>query len=246
VTYDLPGHGETAKDSVLGCFGENGWNHLVVSAVRIARLARREFPDIPVVLFGHSMGTMIARCFLQNYDYMVDGVILSGAPNYNAGAVVGYQMAIERIRRSGPTAHDRILDGLATGQFNRSVNRPRTDVDWLSYNEKNVDDYIADPLCGVPFTVSGYRDLFDGMIRMADADRYYRMNTYIPLLFVAGKDDPCIGGEEGFMDSISFLKRVGYRTIDSILYPGMRHEILHENDAEMVMSDIVLWLGSHI
>ncbi|MBR3357548.1 MAG: alpha/beta hydrolase [Solobacterium sp.] len=246
VTYDLPGHGETAKDSVLGYFGDNGWNNLIVSAVDIAHLTHREFPDIPVVMFGHSMGTMIARCFLQNYDYMVDGVILSGSPNYNAGAAVGKQMARERIYIAGPKSHNRMLDGLATGQFNRSVNEPRTAVDWLSYNDENVDNYISDPLCGVPFTVSGYYDLFDGMLRMADADRYYRMNTNIPVLFIAGQEDPCTGGEEGVRDTIGFLKSVGYRMIDSVLYPNMRHEILHEKDAETVMEDIVEWLDGHI
>ena len=155
-------------------------------------------------------------------------------------------MALDRVRISGPKSHSKILDGLATGQFNRKIERPRTAVDWLSYNEENVDNYISDPLCGVPFTVSGYYDLFDGMMRMADEDRYYRMNTGIPILFVAGQEDPCTGGESGFRSSVSFLKDVGYRTIDTILYPGMRHEILHEKKADTVMNDIVSWLQEHI
>ena len=244
ITYDLPGHGRKAgRTGDLGWFGESGgWNRLISSAVEITEIARQEFPGLPVIYYGHSMGTMIGRCYLQNYDFMIDAMVLSGPPSYNSGAGAGKQMALRIARMSGKRSHSATLDGLATGSFNSVITDPRTNVDWLSYNEENVDRYIADPLCGVPFTVQGYYDLFDGMIRMNDTERYYMMNPDLPVLFLAGEDDPCIGGEAGFRDSISLLQKTGYRRVDSIVYPHMRHEILQEKDAEEVLSDIVKWL----
>lgn len=244
ITYDLPGHGQTAGDEEnKGWFGETeGWKNLVGSAVEIDQLARKEFPDIPVILFGHSMGTMIGRVFLQTYDGLIDALILSGAPNYNPGCVLGKKTAQIVSKFKGKKGHSKLLDMMATGSFNRSVEHPRTSLDWLSYNEKNVDDYIADDWCGFPFTIQGYQDLFELMIHMQDVSLYRCTNPSLPVLFFAGEDDPCIGGTEGFEDSRNTLRKAGYQNIESRLYPHMRHETLHEDDAEKVMKDTADWI----
>ena len=173
VTYDLPGHGETSKGSERGWFGDHdGWNNLVLSAVEIAQLTRKEFPDVPLVCFGHSMGTMIGRCFLQRYDSLIDAAIFSGAPAYVGAARAGVALAntISAIR--GKKGHSKTLDKLATGSFSKAVKNPRTPLDWLSVNTENVDRYIADPDCGFPFTCRGYHDLFAGMVQMNNVSLY--------------------------------------------------------------------------
>ena len=250
LLYDLPGHGKSAEDGAQGWFGEkNGWNTLVGSAVTMALLAEKEFPGIPVVCFAHSMGSMIARTFLQNYDFMIDGMILSGAPNYNPGARMGKSLAEGRAhlpggkKGKGKKDHSRLLDLMATGSFNLSVRKPRTALDWLSYNQENVDRYIEDELCGIPFTVQGYRDLFEGMMRMNDISRYYMLKPQLPILFVAGKDDPCTGGAKGIKNSVNTLKEAGYESVSAIRYPNMRHEILQEKNADEVMYDVTAWLN---
>ena len=243
ITYDLPGHGETSSKEDRGWFGEkNGWRFLAATLTEVCLMAKKEFPDVPVICFGHSMGAMLARTFLQVHDAMIQGLILSGAPNYNPAAKLGRRIAGQRVRRRGGRSHSTLLDALATGSFNSSIKEPRTRLDWLSYNEENVDRYIADEDCGFPFTAQGYYDLFDGMEMMADVKRYHCSNPYLPIRFIAGEDDPCTGGPKGLKDSMSRLEKAGYRSITCKVYPGMRHEILQEKAADAVSAEVADWI----
>ena len=241
VTYDLPGHGESAEGE-LGHFGEDGWRTLVSSAMRAVKRARKEFPDVPVILLGHSMGSMIARCFIQEHDDEIDGLILSGAPNWQRAVNAGILLAKRIKKRRGGKSASKLLDRLVTGNFNRSVKNPKTDVDWLSYDEANVQEYIEDPLCGFGFTVQGYLDELEGMRQMHEVKLYQVKNRQLPIVFLAGGEDPCIGGTEGFKDSTDTLRNAGYRNITTRLYPKMRHEILRETNHERVYRDILRWL----
>lgn len=248
INYDLPGHGETAgNEENKGWFGENnGWKALVDSAADIALIARKKYPDVPVVYFGHSMGTMVGRVFLQNYDLLIDAMILSGAPNYNPGCRVGLAVADAEAKRKGKRGHSKLLDKLATGSFNQGIKDPRTELDWLSYNTDNVDKYIADEWCGFPFTIQGYHDLFTLMVKMNDTSLYRCMNPDIPILFFAGEDDPCTGGEKGLKKSIRTLKDAGYDKIDTKIWPHMRHETMHEDDAPAVMEYAAEWITKNV
>ena len=122
------------------------------------------------------------------------------------------------------------------------IKNPRTPLDWLSYNEENVDRYIADEDCGFPFKNSGYRDLFEGMIQMADVKAFRRLNKNLPIKFFSGEDDPCTGGSKGISDSIARLSRAGYIDITNKVYPHMRHEILQEKEKETVYKDMADWI----
>ena len=248
VTYDLPGHGKTdPEEENRGWFGsERGWMNLVSSAVDIAVLTRKEFPKVPLIYFGHSMGTMVARTFLQKYDQLIDAMVLSGAPNYQPAAALGKTIAAAVCKAKGEKGHSALLDTLATGSFNKAVSDPRTPLDWLSYNEENVDRYIADPDCGFPFTCRGYYDLFTGMVQMNRVKDYMCTKKDLPIYFVAGEDDPCTGGIEGLNSSVDTLHKAGYEHIDLKQYPHMRHETLQEKDNEAVMADIEGWLEENV
>lgn len=247
ITYDLPGHGQDTDKENLGYFGESdGWNTLVNSAVEIATIAKKEFPNIPCVYFGHSMGTMIGRTFLQKYDGMIDAMMLSGCPCYQSAAGLGKAIASIVVKTKGAKGHSKLLDTLATGSFNKAIENPRTDLDWLSYNEENVDAYLADEYCGVPFTNQGYLDLFMGMIQMNDKSSYRMANPTLPLFLFAGEDDPCTGGNKGWMDTVSKLRNLGYTNLEEKRYPHMRHEILNEVDNAIVMQDATDWLDGHL
>ena len=245
ITYDLPGHGETDPEE-RGWFGEkNGWDCLVNSAVEIGVLTKKEFPNVPVFYFGHSMGTMIGRTFLQKNDGLIDGIILSGVPNYTPAASAGVVLAKSIALEKGKKGHSKLLDTMATGSFNNVIENPRTPVDWLSYNEENVDRYIEDPDCGFPFTIQGYVDLFEGMLAMHDVKRFRCTKPELPIYVFAGEDDPCIGGKEGFDDSVNTLSKAGYETIETKLYPNMRHETLNETDCITVFEDVSAWILAH-
>lgn len=241
MTYDLPGHGESVEDGEpSGWFGEkNGWKTLVDSAVQAALYMRHKYPDIPLWYFGHSMGTMIGRCFLQENDTLVDGMILSGPPAYNQAAPLAKPLAASIKAVKGGKGHSRMLDNMMTGTFNKGIKDPKTPNDWISYNEENVMKYYNDPDCGVPFTIQGYMDLVDGMIQMNDSDLYLCSVPELPIYFLAGEDDPCRGGDKGFEESMDVLKKAGYTNIHSKVYPHMRHEILNEKDHDIVVNDIL-------
>ena len=244
ITSDLPGHGDNV-DETPGYFGEDGWKELVDSAIRTVKKTRKEFPGVPVTLFGHSMGTMISRCFLQEHDNGIDALILSGAPNWQAatGAGIALGKAIRRVK--GKKGSSKLMDQMITGNFNKTVEDPDTPVDWLSYNKDNVQAYNADELCGFGFTVQGYIDELTLMRKMHRTRLYRCTNPSLPIVLFAGEDDPCIGGEKGFESSVKTLRKAGYEQIETKLYPHMRHEILNETGKEAVYEDIRNWLDAH-
>ena len=243
VTYDLPGHGETAGGKDYGYFGETeGWKTLVDSAVQTALLTRKEFPCIPLICFGHSMGTIIGRCFLQNNDQLIDAMIFNGSPPYFPAAPGGKILARSIMRFKGKKGHSAILDRLTTGDFIKSVENPRTAVDWLSHNRESIDEYINDPECGIPFTCRGYYDLYDGIVRMNDISLYRCTKPDLPILMMAGEDDPCTGGKERLKGSADTLRKAGYTEVEIKLYPGMRHETLNEINSVRVMADTAAWI----
>ncbi len=245
VTFDLPGHGESVKEgNPLGYFGEDGgWDHLIDSAYQLMKDVKKEYSDLNYYILGHSMGSMVSRCFIQTYDGEIDGLILSGAPTYNKAAKSGVTVAKSVRAIKGKKGLSKMLDNLATGGFNKGIKDARTELDWLSYNPDNVDAYIADELCGVPFTVQGYIDELEGMIRMADVRKYQVANKDLPIYFFGGEDDPCIGGHKGLSHSVQTLKDAGYNDIETRLYPGMRHETLNEKEHQKVYCDVLEWLN---
>lgn len=247
-TYDLPGHGDAVdNDKDLGWFGkENGWNTLCSSAVDMVARAKKENPEAPLVLMGHSMGTIICRCVLQDHDKDIDALILSGAPNYQSAAGIGINLAKVIRTFKGAHGYSRMLDGMVTGNFNKSVSNPRTPDDWLSFSTENVDAYLADKYCGFPFTIQGYIDEMTGVVQMHDVSRFHCTKPDLPIYFFAGESDPCIGGQEGFQDSQDTLKKAGYRNISAKLWPNMRHETMHEKDRAAVYEDTASWIDSQI
>lgn len=240
-TYDLPGHGGAARSGdELGWFGEKaGWELLLDSVKQAVETVRNEVGNIPVWLFGHSMGSMLARCYIQENDTLIDGLILSGPPCYNPLAPAALAMTAALGKVKGSKGHSHLLDQAITGAFNSAIEHPRTQFDWLSHNEDNVDAYIADPLCGNPFTISGYQALLSGMVMMQSVKSYQCASPSLPIFVFAGEEDPCIGGPEGFNDSVQVLQKAGYNNVKTHLFEGMRHEILNETGRQEVCEIIL-------
>lgn len=246
IIYDLPGHKEEKKEN-MGWFGErDGYRNLIHSAVDIAVLTKKEFPEVPLFCLGHSMGSLIARNFLQRYSELIDGMILCGAPCYNAAAPSGKVIIKILSAFKGKKGHSKLLDNMVTGAFNKAVENPDTPSDWISYNKDNVQEFINDEWCGVPFTIQGYGDLLDLVIQMHKPENYNVIKPELPIYFMAGEDDPCTGGEKGIEDSISVLRKAGYMNINKKIYPEMRHEILNEKRNDEVYADTLNWIIAHL
>jgi len=241
VLSDLRGHGKDAP-LLSHIADKNGEDLLVSDQQKICAYIKERYPGLPRILFGHSMGTIIARVLLQTDAGNYSKVVLSGyvAPNPMSGVAVALGNCVKTFQ--GAKGHSGLLTNLALGPYIKAVPDRKTDLDWLSYNEENVRNYIADPLCGVEFTIGSYCTLFHLLNRMGKPDLYQRTNPALPFLLIGGVDDPCTGGEKGRADSKKVLERAGFQNITMITCPGMRHEILNETEKDQVYQDILQFI----
>ena len=238
VTADLRGHGKNAP--ILSHIADKeGHLRLLEDEEAILDEIHGRWPGMPVILFGHSMGTIIARAFLQKHSVELHKVALSGYPNPNGAAGAGILLTDVIASVKGGKGYSKLVDGMVLGPFAKAVPKAVTPQDWLSVNRENVQRYIADPLCGVRFTLGSYNALFH-LIRMMDSpEQYETVRKDLPILLISGKEDPCTGGEKGRTDSENRLRRAGFRNLEIITLDGMRHEILNETGRENVFRRIL-------
>ena len=238
VLSDLRGHGKNAP--LLSHIADKDGDKLILNdQKKIRKFMEEKFPDLPNMIFGHSMGTIITRDLLQECSNDFTKVALSGYVNPNGASGVAVALGnIVKLFKSSK-GHSKMLTNLSTGSFNKAVKNPKTGSDWLSYNEENVQKYIDDPLCGVEFTVGSYCALFRLLNNMGKAKRYKNVNPELPFLLISGKDDPCTGGEKGRNASLKVLHKAGFKDFSIVTLDGMRHEILNELDKQKVYDEIL-------
>lgn len=244
--HDHVGHGRTAAGANdLGHMPlRDGEDVLVndVQALRMQAIGRLGI-KMPYVLFGHSMGSFIARVYLTRYAFGVRAAIICGTgqqPLIMTGA--GRFLCCVMARLHGERRHSKLAHALGAGAFARSVRDARTDADWISTDADVVDAYLADPLSGQMFTVGAYGTLAQ---LATDAQRRRlaaRIPHGLPMLFVAGADDPVGEYGRGVHRAVEEYRAAGVETVDEIIYPGARHEILNEPIAADVQRDILNWL----
>lgn len=244
--HDHVGHGRTAAGANdLGHMPlRNGEDVLVndVQALRMQAIGRLGI-KMPYVLFGHSMGSFIARVYLTRYAFGVRAAIICGTgqqPLIMTGA--GRFLCCVMARLHGERRHSKLAHALGAGAFARSVKDARTDADWISTDADVVDAYLADPLSGQMFTVGAYGTLAQ---LATDAQRRRlaaRIPHGLPMLFVAGADDPVGEYGRGVHRAVEEYRAAGVETVDEIIYPGALHEILNEPIAADVQRDILNWL----
>lgn len=242
VISDMRGHGEDAP--FLGHIADKkGEEILLDDQKKIYEYIKKEFKDLPVYLFGHSMGSIISRDVLQERSMDYKKVILSGyvAPNPASPVAVFLGNVVRSC--SGAKKFSKLLANLALGPYSKAVKDRKTDLDWLSTNEENVQNYINDPLCGFPFTNGSFSALFHLLNNMGKAKRYHNVNKELSFLLAGGEDDPCTGGEKGRANSKKVLEKAGFSNIEVATFKGMRHEILNEKDKESVYQTMLNFLN---
>lgn len=246
---DHVGHGETApSESDLGHIPVRGGEDVLLSDVHALRERVMSLvdPSTPYILFGHSLGSFIVRVYLTRCGHGVSAAILSGTGQQSraltlAGRALPRLIALVRgERHRSPLAH-----ALGAGAYSKAITDARTEFDWLSHDRGVVDAYIADPRCGMMFTVGGYAavaDLADDSQRMGLARRIPRD---IPMLLIGGAEDPVGDLGRGVSRAAGEYREAGVSDIEVKLYPGTRHEILNESVAREATDDILSWLDRH-
>lgn len=249
VGNDHLGHGESvAPGGARLFFGSgNSWNLVVDDLYQRRQLAGKRFPGVPCFLLGHSMGSFLARTYLIRYPGTVDGAIIMGS-GYMPQATLkaGRALAIAEGHRRGESSPSPLMEKIAFGGYNKRFSPNRTEQDWLSSSEENVDHYIADPLCGGTPSAGLFREMLGGMSFMERPENLRKMNLNTPILFVSGDQDPVGNMGKGVRQSVASFKKAGVRQVDMKLYPGLRHEILNGVRREEVASDLIDWLEKQL
>ena len=238
VINDHRGHGGSVKSKDdLGHFYAGGAKALVDDLHQITLYFSQQYPGRKLFLLGHSMGSLAVRSYRRSYDGDIDGLIVSGSPGQNPYAGVG--LALNRLLTlfKGERYVSKLFISMATGGFSKAFPDPNTANAWLSVNPENVRAYDADPLCGFPFTLNGYKALLTLMQEAYDATPAGHPD--MPVHFVSGEFDPCAPDKKGFDAAVQRMKEVGYRNVTGKMYPGMRHEILNETDRSVVYNDLL-------
>lgn len=247
---DHIGHGKSVKsDDDLGYFGENGgWDAFVEDERSLTELIANELPGLPIVFFGHSMGSFIAREYTRRYgkDERIKAVVFCGTSGKNPASAIAIKLAGGIAKIKGSRHRSKFIDKIAFGTYNNKIANAKTSFDWLTSDSGIVDKYIADKYCGYLFTATGYRDLFTILDLVSGKDWYNGVYSKIPILLIAGEEDPVGLYGKGIKQVYNDLKLAGKEDVTIKLYPGMRHEILNETDKEQVYEDVAAWILSKI
>ena len=247
VANDHLGHGKSLIEGrpMVYLGDENGWENVVDDMEKIRERTAKEFPDAPYFLFGHSMGSFLARTHLIRYPGRLSGCILCGTGHMNGIIVAGGKLIADgEIKKLGRTAYSEKADKLAFGAYNKRFAPNRTAFDWVSLNEENVDAYVADPLCGGQTTLGLFRDMMGGIGLICDAGNIGKMDKELPVFFIAGDEDPVGDMGKGVERACAAFKKAGVRDVSMKLYHGLRHEILNEKTHQYVYRDVLDWLES--
>ena len=241
---DHVGHGSSVKDrEMLGYFGENGEESFIEDLKTFSDIIKGEYPDLPLFMLGHGMGSLIARKYTAKYGYLLDGVIYSATSGENPMLGIGIQLANTMISQNGDKYKSEILDTMAFGAYNRKTKK-RTECDWVSRDEAEVDKFISDELCGYQYTVSGMKALFMTLKQVSSRRWYNTIPLSMPIFLIAGTMDPVGDYGKGVNEVYKKLKKTGHKNVTMKMYEGARHEILNEINRTEVFADIIEWLDT--
>ena len=235
---DHRGHGYTAEEDERGWFAEtDGALTVVEDSYELDVKILNENPGIPHFVFGHSMGSFITRCAITLHPIYNAAVICGTGADQGIVGKVGRMIARHHVKKWGSRMQDADLDKLAFGSFNRKF-PDEGDFAWLSRDRKQVEKYIADPLCGFVCSSGFYADLVDLISMANDRERADRIQKDMPMFIISGAMDPVGGFGKGIEKVEAFYRKVGIRELEMKLYPDCRHEILNELDNRKVYGDV--------
>ena len=240
--HDHRGHGGsvTANEN-LGYFGDKKGEAIVDDAALVTDEIRRLYPGLSVTLFGHSMGSLVVRAYIQKYEEKIDKLIGCGSPSKNSLAGFGLMLngVISAFR--GEKYRSRLMANASTGGGDDKFPGEGKNA-WLTRDKTVVEKYNADEKCNFVFSCNGFSNLLHLVKNAYKKKKYPAKNSDLPIFFMAGADDPVIGSEKKWLAAQQFLRDVGYKNVTGKSYPKMRHEILNELGKEEVYADALAFI----
>lgn len=249
VGNDHLGHGKSITDeSQLGYFAKHDGNFTVLGDMhQLHEDTAQKYPGVPYFLLGHSMGSFLARQYIEKFGEGLSGAIIMGT-GYQPMATLDLGIALTAVLQQANGGHFRseMIDNMALGSYNKTFEPGRTKNDWLTKDEAIVDAYVANPLNQFRFTVNGYYNMFRGMRYCQRQENLDKIPKDLPILVVSGANDPVGEFGKGPRIVAETYKKTGITDVTLKLYPDDRHEILNELDKETVDQDILKWLEEHM
>jgi len=222
-----------------GVAGVDGWNGIVKDAKQLTDIIKKENPGLPIFLFGHSMGSLLAQHYIQQWGRGLAGVVLCGS----SGARLDLEKNIASLEKLP-------REGISKAMF-RDVNKRfepgRTGFEWLSRDDAEVQKYVDDPWCGFPFTFGFSLDLLKGIREGWKPENEAGIPKDLPVFIISGDDDPAAGDNAANLKLLIVrYKTLGIKELATKLYPGARHEILNETIRDEVHRDLLAWFDAHL
>lgn len=243
VIHDHRGHGKSIRNrGDLGYMYGGGAEAMLMDIGTLNTTLHKEFPTLPLILFGHSMGSLAVRAFAGNHDDKIDMLIVCGSPSSNPARPVGVAIAKGEKAILGSRHKSRLLENISFSSNVMKFRKDKSCTSWICSDRKVADEYNNSPLCGFTFTDDAYLALFGLMKKAYDVKHWECRNPDMPVLFVSGADDPCLINVRHFAKAVQAMRRAGYKDVKGKLYPGMRHEILNEIGKEQVYRDIEIYM----
>lgn len=245
IGEDHLGHGQSVKEKKdLGYFCPGDAATVVVrDAHRLKKIVQEQLPDVPFLILGHSMGSFIVRNYICRYGTGISGAIIAGTGSKSrivlgAGKVTTRVMALFK----GWHYKSALVQKMAFNGYGRRLKNSQSTNGWLCANAETVKRYDADPLCGFGFTLNGFHTLFTLISRCQSPLYLKRIPKRLPLLFVAGEEDPVGNYGKGVRRAYESYRLRGMANLEMKLYKNDRHEILNEADRKNVSGDIYRWI----
>lgn len=249
VGNDHLGHGKSVtNESRLGYFAKHNGNFCVLGDMQQLREATREkYPDTPYFLLGHSMGSFLAREFIEKYGNGLAGAVIMGTA-YQPAATLDLAIGLTAVFQQARGGHYRseTINNMALGSYNASFEPGRTKFDWLTRDEAMVDAYIANPLNQFVFTINGYYNLFRGLRYAERQVNLDKIPKSLPILVISGGRDPVGDFGKGPKLVAESFQKTGIWDVTLKLYPEDRHELLNELDREQVDQDLLRWFEARL
>ena len=239
-SIDHYGQGDNAEEeSKLGVVPASAFSKFV--RVLDDLVKKYSIKNKPVIVFGHSMGSFIVQDYIQRYANHANKAIICGSdgPNSKGLYSIGYAIAKIVCKFKGTEKKGKFLRSLAIGSYAKSVKNRKTDCDWLSYNEDNVKNYMANPKCGKGSSNGFYRELLKGNHRLYKDKFLAKINKDLKILVAAGDADPVGHNGKGPTKLAEMYKKLGIKDVSLKIYSHMRHEIHNETNKDQVLKDLL-------
>jgi alpha-beta hydrolase superfamily lysophospholipase len=246
IGHDHLGHGLSVnkQQPLYGYFGKAGAKNVITDIHRVKTWAKKRYPELPYFMMGHSMGSFALRNFLQDYPVDIQGAIFMGTGT-SPVHLKFFLPLLKKLSQKRAESTAPMIDKLAFGGYSKKFPE-KGNFNWLSKNQKNVANYEKDPLLGFTFTHNGFVTLFSLVQRANQKNWMQNLPLDFPLLIISGTDDPVGNFGKGPQKVYQKLKEAGLQHLDLQLLPGLRHEILLEEDYEKVYRLISQWLDKQL